>query len=781
MIEFLLKLFGVKIDGALKVVSVGLEFRNGGAIGWVILLGFALAGLAWWTYRGGDVLMPSRNKRLLIGLRTTLFILILLILLRPVISFTIEGNIRRLLIGLFDTSASLAIKDPRTDPMDTQRAARYYKGDDPNHAPRLDLVKAVLQDSKLQLVPELEKSFDLQGFGFGQSLTRLQTPATEWAKGLAAQSPMTAMGDAIRDVLGQKRGQPLGGILLVTDGANNAGMDAMEAATLAKAEGAPLYIYGVGITSPRDIIVPNLFAQEVAFIKDELPVTVRVRGQGLQGEKAHLTLKLGDETVAEKDLEFTGDAEQVVPLSFTPRKTGEFILQASIPPRDDESVKDNNSVSQRLKVIDSKIKVLFIEQAPRWDFRYLQNVLLRDPRVDLKCVLLEGDPAITQGEQSPYLEKFPTTREELFKYDLLIIGDVDPKVFSAAQLDGIGDFVSKFGGSCISIAGKKFNPAAYKSTVIEKLLPVELGSLEVGNSAGPVTLALTPAGQANEMMKASQRESENAAIWANFPPVQWVARVARAKPGAQVLLEDPEPALATRFGKMPVIAFQQYGLGQVLYVGTDNTWRWRKNSGENEYRQLWSRITQRMALAHLLGGAKRTQLTANKQNFTTGESVTVYARLYGEGFEPIKEAVVNGFYTIGSGGGLGDKQEVALRAVPGQPGMYRGEFVTITPGTYRFSVAIDPKTGLEFGVSEPRFELGETALNEPLLKAMAGASGGAFFREEDLPKLSGTITQAAESIRSKRDVEVWTSPFYFLLMLGVVTAEWVLRKRWHLK
>ena len=132
-------------------------------------------------------------------------------------------------------------------------------------------------------------------------------------------------------------------------------------------------------------------------------------------------------------------------------------------------------------------------------------------------------------------------------------------------------------------------------------------------------------------------------------------------------------------------------------------------------------------------------------------------------------------------GAFGDKQDVPLRAVPGQPGMFRGDFVAIAPGTYRFSVAGDPQTAIEFGASEPRFELGETAMNEPLLREMATASGGAFFREEDLTKLPETVNRAAERVRSKRDVEIWTSPFYFLLMLGVVTSEWILRKRWHLK
>ena len=780
MIDFLHRFFGLKIDGSLHIVSAGLHLRNGGIGGWVFLLAIALGGLAWWTYREipGSAPLGNRRRRLLIALRTALFFLILLILLRPVISFTLEGSIRRLLVCLFDTSASMAIQDQRTDAMDVTRASLYCRVAEPRHVARIDLVRDVLTDSRLRLLSELKRNFDLGGFAFGSAVARMQGEPDKWAAGMAAKSPTTATGDAIRDVLGRKRGQPLAGIFMVTDGASNSGSDALEAALLAKREGAPLYIYGMGITSPKDIVVSNLFTQEVAFVKDELPVTVRVRGQGLKGERGRLILKLGKENVAEKEVEFTGETEQTVSLRFTPKTTGEFSLQASIAPREDETIKDNNTVSQRLNVVDSKIKILFIEQTPRWEFRYLQAILMRDRRIELKCVLLEGAPAIAAAEQSPYLDKIPPTREALLKYDLMIVGDVDPKAFTPMHLEAIGEFVSKFGGSCILIAGKRANPSAYRNGWLQKLLPVELDSVDLGEKSGnPTNLMLTPLGRANPMLKLSQQEEESAAIWSKFPPVQWTARVSRAKPGAQVLMEDPDPARVTRFGRMPVVALQQYGMGQVLYVGTDNSWRWRKNGGETPHALLWSRIAERMALAHLLGGAKRTQLSVDKQNYITGERVTIYARLYNAGFEPVKDPTARGSFTVGNSGA----QEVTLRAMPDQSGMFRGEFVAIAPGTYRFSVASDPATVVEFAATEPRFELGETAMNEPLLRAMAETSGGAFFREEDLSKLPEAISHATEQIRSEQDVEIWATPFYFALLLTLATVEWVQRKRWHLK
>src|SRR5207247_7217411 len=126
-----------------------------------------------------------------------------------------------------------------------------------------------------------------------------------------------------------------------------------------------------------------------------------------------LILKLDNQQVASKTITFSGDGEQVIPIRFTPQTAGTFDLEASIEPRPDETVKDNNSRSQRLKVIDAKIKVLLVDQSPRWEFRYLQAMLLRDRRVDLKCFLVEGDKAIARLPDTPYLPEFPTRRDEL--------------------------------------------------------------------------------------------------------------------------------------------------------------------------------------------------------------------------------------------------------------------------------------------------------------------------------------------------------------------------------
>ncbi len=599
----------------------------------------------------------------------------------------------------------MQIEDPRLLPDDQKRAAIAQDFINPagglkqnvearnraavEQVSRLALVKDVFRNERLNLLPRLDREFDLAAFTFAQGVAEISARTVEpgetnaaaparkekvtvenfpWINQLAATNPLTAMGDAVREVMNRKRGQPLAGVVLVTDGANNSGSQPREIALLARQEGLPLYVYGVGITSPRDIILVNLFAPDVTFIKDEVAVTARVRSQGMNGQSAEVVLKLGGQTVATQPVTFGADGEQVIPLKFTPQSTGEFDLEASIAPRPDETVKDNNFRTQRLKVIDAKIKTLLVDQSPRWEFRYLQAMLLRDRRIDLKCYLAEGDKDVARLPGSPYLATFPARKDDLFKYDLVIYGDVDPRAVGLNQLENLNRWVADFGGALVVVAGKRFMPNAYKRSVLEKMLPVEFDSAPVGASTDavaekPIQLQLTFAGRNNPMLRLSDKDEENVALWKQLPPVYWVAKVTRAKPAAEVLLVDPDPARETRFGKMPVIAFQKYGLGQVLYVGTDNTWRWRRNVGDLYYTTLWGQIAQRVSLQRLLGISKRTQLTTDRQNYMTGDRVSVYARLYSAGYDPLQAAFVKGHFGLRNGSG--PRPDVTLRPVPG--------------------------------------------------------------------------------------------------------------------
>ena len=795
MIHFLLKILGTHGLEALDIAAWSLEF-HGANLGMILLAGLALTALTVWLYRRATAELSAWWRYTLAGLRVVLFLLLLAVVMQPVLQLGIDGKVRRSFVVLLDGTSSLRIQDPRTADADLKRAgiakslldARAGLGQSLGKSrelagvARAELLQAVLQNSQLDLLKRLAEEFDLIFYSFGKELAELPS---DWASQYQPDSPVTALGDAVREVLRRQRGQSVAGAFILTDGGNNSGSLPLDAATLAWQEKFPLYIYGIGLTSPKDIIVESIFSEDVAFVKDELTVTVRVRSQGLAGEKAVVVLKLGDQPVGEQEIVFESDAEQAVEMKFTPPQTGEFDLQAAIAPRPDETVKDNNSQRKRLRVVDTKMNVLLIEQSPRWEFRYLLAMLLRDRRMTVKCLLFEADPGLAQAENSPYLAEFPKPKEDVFKYDVIILGDVDPKLFSAEQQETLRDYVSKFGGALVMIAGKRFSPDAYSRTPLEAALPVEIQKTHPDNEAvadRPITLELTAVGKESPMLALSDKPEESLAVWHGLPPLYWILRVAGIKPAASVLVATQEPLPGGR-EKLPVLVLQKYGLGQTLFMGTDSTWRWRKNAGDKYFTLLWSQVVQRMAVSRLLGAAKRTQLSSDRQSYLIGDRVTVYARLYTASYDPVNDAQVTGRSAARDGkeaGNLGER-EVPLRPLPGQPGMYRGEFVAPAAGAYKFVVDRDAETELDFAVQKPKFELGQTAMNEPLLKEMAAVSGGAFLREEDLYRLPELVNKKVETVRSYIEVEVWSSPLVFTLFVLVTGLEWAIRKKFQLK
>jgi hypothetical protein len=830
MTDLLFKLLGVPAEQVARIADSQLRFRGDVSFPWILLSALGLGVLVFLMYRKAAPDLSPVKKYTLAALRTAFLLLILVLLMRPVWAFTIESTVRRELVLMVDASTSMKVEDPRTDPDDLKRVAIARGLLDPTQGlkqtlnspaavekvSRLDLMKSVFKSDKFALLSRLAKDYNVDTFTFDSALAELpagtmrqqqgaggppasQPAATAWVDSLTPAGQQTAVGDAIRAVVARKRGQPMAGIVLVTDGANNSGSDPRAAAQLAKDARVPLYIYGVGITSPKNLVVGNVFAPEISFVKDEVPVTVRVKSQGIAN--ARVTLKLVDaagqeQEVDHKDVAFDQDSEPAVALKFTPKVKGDYQLKAVADPADPaiaELSKDDNQSAQGLKVIDSKIKVLLIDQAPRWEFKYLMAQLLRDRRVEAKVVLLEASAGLARTPDSPYLEKLPDTKEALFKYDLIILGDVDAKVFSSNQLEAIEEFVTKFGGGLAIIAGKKNNPWTYRKTPIEKMLPVELeagaGFVNAGNGSGgpedvsdkPVKLELTAVGKRTPMLRLAPDDSTSERMWAKLPPIYWVAPVARAKPAAEVFLVDPSPNRSTRYGKMPVVAAQQYGMGQVMYVGTDNTWRWRKNKGDEQYVTLWGQVIQRLALPHLLGASKRTQLTLDKKEYVTNEKVNLYARLYTEAYSPITQDKVKAYVTE-TGPDDPRAREVILRPLPDQPGMYRGEFnAPEKPAPYKLYVDLDKGTLIDLPVSEPKMEPGENALNAELLESLARTTGGKFVREEDLYTLPDQIKAETPKVITSLEVEFWTSPLYYALMLLVVTGEWIMRKMVQLK
>ena len=814
MLNFLLKLVapGMTLPPGTTQYSISYE---GLSWGWAFFALVALVAAVVWSYR---VYAPSISHFARLGLiilRSVLFALLLLLLVRPVLLITIEESVRRPLLVLLDTTQSMGLPDHRDKPEDIARAAiakgvldpaggvnqslGSVKTDDLKQLSRQQLLEMLAGNTQMDLWARLYANADVDVFGFGRKLTDLgpltardggkltTDDATAFFHGVHYDDNLTALGDGLRALLDQQRGQPVSGVLVITDGANNTGSSPIEAAAMAKQDGVPLFVYGVGVTTPQDIMVTELTGPQVSNVKEKVEMTVHIRAQSMLGKKATVQLKANGKVVDEQPVEFRADGDQELTLSYTPDEVGDVDLEAIIPPLPEEAVKDNNTATTRVRIADDKIKVLLIEEEPRWDYQYLLTMLQRDRRMKLKVVLIKGDRDLSAEKDSPFLDKLPDDKDALYANDVIIIGDVDPTDIGDTRMKLLNDWVNKMGGGMVFLAGPKFDPNAFQGTPLEALMPVEILGKKSDRYDDPVKLKLTPAGETSSMMMLSQDPQENTTIWDAFPGVRWTAWVGKARPGAQVLLTDPTAARANADGPMPVIAQQSYGLGQSLYIGFDETYRWRSGKGEKYYTHIWGQIMQALSQERVIGASALTQLKTDRPNYLTGDKVKISGRMFKAGFEPLTDPDVPGTVTLkavaqpGKPAPADQTTELRLEAIPDRPGEYRGEMTAASAGSYSFSVVRDPSVVLKFEVTDPKIELSDIAMNEKMLRAMASASGGQFLREEDLHGLPELIASKSSGSITFKKIPLVFTPYLLALIILVACAEWLWRRKLELK
>jgi len=761
MTDWILKALGADIDAVDSIVDWSLRWQTQqwGVLAAVLLA--ALAPLTWWLYRKSPQELKPTRRLVLTCLRIAFLALLLAILLQPVLLLTLEREVPRTLPVLIDTTGSMDLREV-------------------GGGNRLAQVRDELSAAGGQAaMSSLEEDMEVPRFVFsGEMLEKQEGGALE----MDPTGDSTALGDTLMKALERFRGAALAGFVVVTDGGQNDGIPLARATQSLKEAGVPVYAIGVGRVDARDVALENVEVREVLLADDAAPVTVRLRSQGMKGESGRVVFSLGGVQVAEEEVNFANDGLLKVNTLFIPKRTGEYPLEVRFESNGvTEALTENNAGRAALRVVDRKLRVLLVDQAPRWEYKYLEAMLLRERRVDLSAFLFEGDREIARVPGSPYLEQFPLRAEDLFEFDLVILGDIDPRFLTEKHQELLRDYVSTAGGALVVVAGKRFLPSEYRRSVLELLLPVELAgtSISAGTAMAtrPVRLSLTEAGRESVMLRLGDEVAASEAIWRRLPALYWTARVKRAKPAAEVLLSRPDPTGESE--TTPVLVLHRYGAGEVLFVGTDNFWRWRRNVGDRYHAVLWGQIIQRMAGQRLLTENPRVTLQSDRRRYRRGDRVKVYGRIFTRNWEPREDEVLPG--VLVSSDDPVRRREVSLRSVPGQRGIYRAEFSAGDPGNYRLALPGDQIATLDFTVRDDNREHARAAMNADLLRELARQTGGAFLTLAELEQLPAAVTNRSARLTSLREVDLWSSPLIFALLVLLITIEWIVRKVSELK
>jgi hypothetical protein len=805
--NFLAKLLAADVPANTALTSAELHFR--GLVPWwvAIPLFLLLAAGATFLYRLERGSFGPARRVVMIGLRVTLLALLLFLLARPMLLAEFAGRRPSGVVVLLDNSQSMTQQDRRLTeadkfrvalaknlvPLTTNLADEKSLANLPPATPvdpsRADLVRWMLTHPDLRLIDGLQKHGPVRSYLFGQRLRGTQdepSPGALSARLLAsfqADEPKTGLADAIHDVLQRKDGDTPAAIVVITDGQDNASKYTLhEAAEECARLRVPLHIWGVGTAEGGSLQLKEIGAPETIFVDDTIFVPMRWRAQGFKKGTVEIVVTLGGKQVARKQMSAQAGEDLRDVLSFVVPKGKEkeenLDLAVTLALKGNEQFKD--TLVRGVRVVDRKIRVLVIEHAPRFEFKYLQTALLRDRRVEADFLLVQADPKVAKAGP-PFLPEFPPTREKFFeaRYNLIVLGDVAATWLGKEHLEWIKEFVENRGG-LIVIAGRQHMPATYADTPLAEALPVEFVAqkfkveADVRTQEYPPTL--TEVGQRTEMLSLADNPEENLKIWQGLPGFFWHYPVTKLRPAAVSLVVDPRAKMGDQ--AMPIVATQWYGQGQVVYLGTDETWRWRFNVQDKHFIRFWGQLIYQIGLPSLLGeSAKRVQPALERSQAVLDQPGSIFVRLLDKNFKPRRDPQVDAVLDyVDAKPGQERTRKITLQAIPGRDGEYRALLAHDRPGRFELKIANPDVTTFAYRVElPPRHELEESGLAEKALRDLAETSGGRFYREEDLSKLAGAIETRYADFTRRQEILLW-NPLAFLVFLGLITAEWLVRK-----
>jgi len=783
-----------------------LQFQSLPSGVWAVALAVlaVLGGYGIWRLYKSELSTVSRSMRVALAtLRSLVLVCVALMLLELVLVISKRESEPSHLLVLVDTSQSMGLNDPYPDDEAQARLASELGIEsvaELRKLSRLDLSRRALE----KVLGKLNDGRELSINGFAGNQAAVNGADL---KSLESKGAETAIGDALAAALAEHRGQPIAGVLVISDGQSNAGEDPRKAAEQAAQQGIRIASLAVGSPQgPSNARLAAIEADPVVFVRDPTEVNVLVEGHGLQGRSGVLTLEKRQDAawseVGREEVSFTEDsASKRVSFKLAPEAIGDIEFRARLIDLGSELTEADNTATHMMKVVRQQIRVLLIAGAPSPEVQFLRNALLRDTGLEFACWLQAAGDGYEQMGTRP-IRRLPNSAQELDQYDVVVLFDPDVRALGPGWSELISQFVGMSGGGLIFVAGEMHTRNLFDGVAADsgdgtatvdnawlRTLPVVADpglfttNAEVALSARePFNLELTPEGSTDQVFQFDVDPGKNREVLASLPGMYWHFPVTRAKPGAMVLARHGDPRMRNSFGRHVLLAVQRYGPGRTAFLGFDSTYRWRYLH-EEYFDGFWARLIDRLGRGKALGGRYPFALSTDKASYRTGERVTIRATAIDPTDGTSAVADLRGEVELAGQAATPLDMEPAADRI----GVSEGSFTATDAGAYTVRIlpgnigsqndpSVRPAT-VNLRVASSDSELDRPKLDMGLLEDVARATGGRAVPLTDFASIPDLfeVKQVARTLEY-RD-ELWDAPILFGGLMVLLTAEWVLRKR----
>ena len=786
--------------------------------GWLlpaaIFLALALLALSW-TYRHGPADGAIR------GVCVFLKLLGLLVLAACLVDPLWSGQRARpganIFVVIADNSQGMQIKD---------RGETRSRG---------ELLRAKLTADKTDWRARLEEDFQMRRYFFD---SRLQS--TKDFSELVFDGRASAIGSALRTVVERYQGQPLAGVLLLTDGnATDIPAGKIEAAGL-----PPVYPVVIG----RDDAIKDIALQKVAVsqtVFEDAPVTIQADVLANGYSDSPLVAQVLDregKKVAEQTQRAPRDGETAAfRLQLRPDKAGVSFYRLRVSAKDELQQFEKPEVSTeatlanngRVLVVDrgqGPYRILYVAGRPNWEYKFLHRALEEDEQIQLVGLIriarrepkfdFRGRPGESSnplfrgfGNQSkeeierydqPVLVRlntrdateliggFPKTAEELYAYQAVIVDDLEAEFFTRDQMTLLQKFVSERGGGFLMLGGaESFHQGKYERTPIGDMLPFYLDHVAEMKPPTNLHLTLTREGWLQPWARLRSNEDQEKSRLEAMPAFQVLNRVRDIKPGASVIATVQDEG----GHDFPALAVQRFGNGRVGALTIGDMWLWglRDEASHRDMDKAWRQLV-RWLIADV---PNRIIVQVEPKSDDPNQALRLQVRARDKKFQPLDNAsvmltvraVTNDFARIKSATDSRSQtgtNAIRLNAEPSstEPGLYESIYVPRETGGYLAEATVSDAAGMEVGRAQAGWtadpaaeEFRSLKPNRVLLETIAGQTGGEVIAQDRLDSFAANLPKRKAPITESWTLPLWHRSTVFVFALACFIAEWGLR-RW---
>lgn len=728
------------------------------------LVAAAIVGVGYLAYRRPLAPLSAAQRGTLAGLRVLVLSTVAFLLCRPMVLLPPEDGRDVVVPVLVDVSRSMRIAD-------ADGRTRIARATD------------LLQH---ELLPALSTGFEVEVYGVGDALA----PASP--DRISADARQTDLAAGLAAVRQRYRGRRVSGIVVLSDGG-----DTGPAERGASGDGAGPPIFSVGIGSPegpRDREVLGIAAGDPRLDQTSVDLHVSAVSHRFGREPLQLRILANGRLTDSRRIVPAADGSPVdAVFTVSPDPLNATVYTAEITPDAGEPIVENNARSVLVRPVGRPRRILALEGAPGYEHSFMARALARDPGLEIDLVVRKGRNENNEhtflvqaasGRTAALTSGFPSSREALYAYDAVVLANIEGDFFTRAQLTMMADFVAARGGGLLVLGGRALAQRGLIGTPLEEALPVELNDRRGGpvraafDAEGPAvhnTVVLTAEGENHPVMRIGESPAETRRRWAAVPPLAASAALGGPRPGATVLALTAAPSGAA----YPLVAVQRYGRGRSMVFAGEASWRWRMllPSTDRTYEYFW-----RQAVRWLAAPAPDPVSVVVPESSEPGDAVEIGVEARDGAFAPVADAAVEA--TLTEPGGA--TRPVTLRRASA-PGRFTAALRPEQTGLYRLR-AEATQGGRAIGAADGWFYVGggdrefaDPRLNEGLLRRMARASGGGYVRADDAARIVPLLRSAAPQSAALERKELWHEPWAFALVIALLAAEWVLRRRWGLR